>query len=158
MLDRRRRVAVLRLRGLSLREITKALPMGDGGVINPETQKPYNMSTIYQDLKAIEQEWRQMSVADLQEHKARHLAELAEVRRTAWQQGKLFYILKSLEQEAQILGLNEVPDAPDVNVNVANFDLSGMPTDELRRISQVINSARSGAIGPGDTAGVIEAG
>lgn len=120
MADRRRRVARLRLRGLTQREIVKALPRGDDPLLNPDTGKPYELATVCRDLKAIQAEWRASYVEDIGEHKARHLAELREVRRAAWSATELGRVLKSLAQEAQILGLAEAEALANISVNVQN--------------------------------------
>lgn len=157
ILDRRRRVAALRLRGLTIREIAQALTKGDSPIYNPDTGRAYGETAIAKDIRWLEEQWRGEAMGHLSLIKAKHLAELREVRRAAWQTGKLFYVLKSLEQEAKVAGLNEVTDV-HFNMQQNNFDLSGMPTDELRRIAELIDSSASGAIPSQHTERVIEAG
>lgn len=51
--DKRRRVAALMLRGLTQREITTALPMGDQPIVNPDTGETYDLSTVNRDTMVI---------------------------------------------------------------------------------------------------------
>jgi DeoR/GlpR family transcriptional regulator of sugar metabolism len=99
---RRRTVASLRLRHLTEREISEKLE---------ETETPASPATVHRDIKYLEAQWKAESRRDIAELKANHLAELKEARRVAWegQNGKpqLFYVLKSLEQEARVAGLEE---------------------------------------------------
>lgn len=149
VLDRRRKIAALMLRGLSQREIQRALPMEPNPVFNRETGKPYGIGTIHRDQQALKAEWKLSALEDLIEHKARHLAELQEVRRAAWNQNKLFYVLKSLEQEADVLGLKDLPEVPGISVNVTNFDFSGVPEDDLDKLERVLDAVI--VEGPGAT-------
>lgn len=112
-IDRRRRwVARLRLRGMTQREIVDRLPLIEEGgyttgILNPRTLKPYALGTVNSDLKAMAKLWREAAAQDIKVHKARQMAELAEVRRAAWAKGHLTSVLRGLLQEAKLLGLNE---------------------------------------------------
>ena len=105
---RRRLVAQLLLRGYTQREIRDALarPVRAGGLRNPQTGKPYSLGTINADVQHLRERWREEAAADIAEHKARHVAELGEVKRTAWKQKDLRTVLKALDQEAKVLALN----------------------------------------------------
>ena len=101
---RRRQVAALRLRGMVLDEIVTSL--GTLGVVNPETQQPFGRTTVHNDLRYLEAQWRD-EAAELHElHKARVLAELRELRRAAWQDKKFGIVLRGLQAEADMFGLN----------------------------------------------------
>lgn len=102
--NRRRQVAILRLRGLTQREIVATLEKQ--GAINPDTAEPWALGTINSDLKALDNEWREAAAAAIDEHKARQLAELNEVRRAAWGAKDLATVLKVIKQEADIIGTN----------------------------------------------------
>ncbi len=54
---------------------------------------------------------------------------------------KLAHKDSALKLLAQHVGLVGRDDSPSVNVSVNTFDLSGVPTDELRRIDSLIESA-----------------
>lgn len=71
------------LRGLTQREITTALPMGDQPIVNPDTGETYDLSTVNRDTKVIHQMWKDQSVAAIADLKARHFAEVSEVRSAA---------------------------------------------------------------------------
>ena len=105
MADRRRRVAAFTLRGLTQREIVRALE--HAGVINPKTQKPYDLSQVNRDLKAVREEWREERLESVDEHIAVMLAEIREVRRRAWANQDLDTVLKCTKQERDLLGLDQ---------------------------------------------------
>lgn len=109
--NRRRQVASLRLRGLTQREIMAALEKN--GVINPHSGNSWQLGTINGDIKALEAEWHKEAIADIQEHKARVLAELSEVKRAAWGSKEYKTILDALKQERDLLGL-DMPTKVDV--------------------------------------------
>lgn len=100
---RREEVARLRLRGYSTREICQGMKE-----CNPRNGKPWSLGSIHNDITYLEQQWQAAAASDTLDLKARLLAELREVRRKAWQDSDLNIILKSLAQEAKLLGL----DAP----------------------------------------------
>ena len=101
---RRRLVASLILRKRTQREIVEGLYTQ--GLRNPENGNGYSLGTINGDVKALRKQWRKEAAKDMAEATADHLAELSEVRRSAW--GSLEYqaILRSLKQEADIRGIN----------------------------------------------------
>lgn len=159
--ERRRKVAALRVRGMTLREITRALPLGENPVLNLETGRPFNQATVQRDVKELEAQWKAEAVEDIGVLKGRHLAELAEVRRVAWAQGQLYFVLESLKQTASILGLNAVQGVPygaDVNVNIANFDLGRLSDSELARLGEIIDTAGPSGVEGGEPPRAIEAG
>lgn len=103
---RRRLVARLVLRGYGVREIYRELADGDSDYHyhNPKSDKPWALGTISQDVTAIEDEWRDAKEADIEEHKARQLAELREHRRLAWRLGELNEIRLGIGKEMELLG------------------------------------------------------
>lgn len=110
MSKRREAVASLRLRGLSLSKIAAALP-DKMGIYNPTTGEPFDTSTISRDLKALEAEWRANALADRIQHKAQLLAEIEEVKRAAWGAKQYDTLLRAMKQQADLLGLDELPGA-----------------------------------------------
>lgn len=130
---RRRAVAALRLRHLTQREIVDAL--AKQGFRNPNTEKPYELGTVNSDLKALEAEWRASALGDITQHKGNHVAELTEVRRKAWQDNKLFYVLKSLEQEARVLGLEATEKDPTDDI-LKYLDLVDKATSDVEDMSE----------------------
>lgn len=101
---RRRKVAELKLRGLTLREIEERLADPENGMLNPDTGQPYSLGTISSDMKALTDEWKAAAAADISEHIARQMAELQEVKRAAWARGDLEVVRKCLADEAKLLG------------------------------------------------------
>jgi hypothetical protein len=121
---RRRRVAHWRLRHLTQREIASQLA---------QTDTPASLATVNRDVRHLEAEWRFQAAQDLAQLKANHLAELKEVRRVAWQGDngpKLLYVLKSLEQEARVAGLEEI-GSQDVDRATENFRLGAQAMRQL---------------------------
>lgn len=76
---RRQRVASLLLRGLSVEEIT--LQLQRQRLRDPETNQPYTLDVIREDVAALETAWAVMGDADAA--RGRVLAELREARRAA---------------------------------------------------------------------------
>lgn len=106
LIDKRRElVARLVVRGLSRRDITDALGRQ---LVNPDTGGPFSLGTVHNDIKALEAEWQAEAQRDIQEHKARLLAELREVARQGWQAQNYELVLKTTAQIRALLGL----DAP----------------------------------------------
>lgn len=109
---RRERVAQLVLRGLTAREIVVALarPIDDNNrtppILNPRTGAPWSLGTIGADLIALKAEWNRRANAAFDEHRARQLAEVAELKRAAWAARRYDTVLKALEREAKLLGLD----------------------------------------------------
>ena len=94
-------VAALRLRGRSQREIQQALA---GQMVNPVTNGPYSLGTINGDIKRLERQWRKAAADSIEEHKARQLAEIGEVKRQAWNDKDAALVLRAIDLEANIVG------------------------------------------------------
>ena len=94
-------VAALRLRGRTQREIQQALA---GQMLNPATNEPYSLGTINGDIKRLEKQWRKAAADTIEEHKARQVAEIAEVKRQAWTDKDTGAVLRAIDLEANILG------------------------------------------------------
>jgi DNA-binding transcriptional MerR regulator len=100
--NRRRTIASLRLRGLTIREIETALLAA--GKLNPNTGKPWTIYTISSDLKVIESQWREDAARDISELKAKQLAEIGEVKLEAWKKGAIKNVLAALDREMKLTG------------------------------------------------------
>lgn len=139
---RRRLVAGMRLRHVTLREIVDALARS--GEQNPATGKPWSLFAVHADSKALDAEWRAEAAKDTDTHKSAMLAELREVRRKAWAEGSLAIVLRSLQQEAQLLGLDE-PAKIDIGVYVRRMaEEMGLDPDEaMREAERVLREARA---------------
>jgi DNA-binding transcriptional MerR regulator len=111
VMDRRRQVAALRLRGYTTREIQKGLanPGKDQPpLLNPKTQLPWSLKAIHTDIVALEKAWREDMVDRVDEHKSRLFAELQEIARACWKEKDYERVLKSIAQQRELLGT----DAP----------------------------------------------
>jgi len=106
ILQRRMIVARARVQGITEQGIVKSLEKQ--GFINPKTGVAWTHVTIHTDIKAIEKAWREEMLKATSEHKARILAELAEVKRRGWSEGDIDLVLKALAQERAVIGA----DAP----------------------------------------------
>ena len=108
IIDKRRLlVARASLHGGSMREIAEALQKQ--GEFNPDTNLPWTYRTVARDMLVIRKQWREDAKREIAEYTAEQIAELREVRRKAWTLVRLDTVLRSLAQEAKLLGL----DAPD---------------------------------------------
>lgn len=94
-------VSALRLRGRTQRQIQEALAKQ---LVNPATGEPYSLATINIDLKKLEREWRKNAAESIEEHKARQLAEIGEIKRQAWNDKDAALVLKAIGMEADIVG------------------------------------------------------
>jgi hypothetical protein len=97
---RQEKVARLMLQGLSSREIADQLAREE--VINPDTGTPWAVETIRLDQKAIQKKWKQSTKESVETHRAQQLAELALVKREAWESKNHGVILTALAHEAKL--------------------------------------------------------
>lgn len=138
ILMRRERVASLRARGLSQREIQKALskPVHEGGMVNQHTGNPFDLAQINRDLKVLEAEWRKRTAETLDDHKARQLAELFELKRFAWAQKSGMLIAKALELDIKLMGtgVERLEHTGRDGGPIEHRDVSEMTNDELAAI------------------------
>jgi len=130
--NRRRAVAGMRLRHLTQREIVVQLAKND--ILNSDTGEPYSLGTINADLKAIQKQWQAEALQDTDTLIAMTRAELEEVRRKAWANNELAIVLKSLKQEAELLGLDaprrqEITGADGDPVAIKAYTVLANPSD-----------------------------
>lgn len=134
--DRQRRVAQMRLRHMSLREITRGLETL--GVRNERTGRPWGLATIFRDMAALDALWRSEALADTSKVKARLWAEIREVRRAAWVASDLSTVLRGIKQECELLGL-DAPTKYDFEARVRVMaEAQGLDADEAVREAQRI--------------------
>jgi len=133
--ERRRHVASMRLRGMTQREIEENLPRLK--IINAETGKPYSLGTINSDLQAIRQQWRDSATQDMAEHVARIIAELTEIKRAAWAEKSYGDILRAIEKECKILGIDS-PDKQIVIEGDLEILLSRLPEEYQNAVRSLI--------------------
>lgn len=101
---RRQLVSSLRLQGKNPQQILDLLT--SNGCLNPKTGEPWSITTISEDLRALTVEWGKSARVATQEHIAETLAKLREVERAAWDRGDLDSVLKAVDKEMKLLGLN----------------------------------------------------
>ena len=106
--DRRRSVAMLRRRRLSIRQIVRALEKE--GKVNPEKNTPWTIGTIQKDLDFLRKQARREAMKDTLEHRSEILADYHELLRVAWQGMKYTEVRKILGDIRSMLGT----DAPQV--------------------------------------------
>ena len=107
-------VAALRLRGRTQREIQQALA---GQMLNPAPNEPYSLGTINTDIKRLEKQWRKAAADTIEEHKARQIAEIGEVKRQAWNDKDTGAVLRALDLEANIIGTKATVKS-DINATI----------------------------------------
>jgi len=107
--ERRMLVARLRARGLTEREIVRALAAESSPVrVNPHTGQPWSLGTVCSDLKVLIAEWRERALGEIATLRGNQLAEVAEIKRKLWAEDfDAFALLKALEREAKLLGLDK---------------------------------------------------
>jgi len=101
VLARRELVARLRIQGLTVREIAAAV--FDEGFTNKDG---YALShvTIASDLNTMRREWSKNAAVTTEQHRARQLAELQEVKRQAWDDEDGALTLRAIEAEMKLTG------------------------------------------------------
>lgn len=103
---RQERVASLRARGMSLREIHAQLadPNSKAYVENPDTKKPFDQATIQRDLQRIRKRALDNAQKSTLDYLARQLTEIEEAKRSAWAARDLHVLARLLELEARLTG------------------------------------------------------
>jgi len=150
---RRRAVAALRLRGLTVREIEEAL--AERGIVNEKGSKPWSRGVIQNDLTALGEEWQKAARASTDELKANILAELREARRAAWAAKRYDLVLRALEDERKLYGLDapartELSGVGGAAIEVKlGDDLSKLTDEELDLLSHIASRFAEDTIGEG---------
>lgn len=130
---RRARVAQLKLRQLSSREIALALAQGDrdgnNRIVSPQTGKPYDHKVILADLKILQEEWKKDRLQDTDTHIDRQFAEINEVKRAGWAQSNPKLVLEGLDREMKLLGTSK---PLEINFNF-NLDVVVMLAAAIER-------------------------
>lgn len=145
---RREAVSSLRLRGLTLREITVALTKQNPPIVNSKTGEPYCAATILNDLDALKKEWREHASADIAEHHARELAEIGEIKRAAWAGKDAELALKALDREMKLLGTLRQPDGLSINISIELITqtvqaLEAVGVDPAQAFEALLNKAKA---------------
>jgi len=113
--QRRERVAQLRLRGLSSREIARALAQGEHPILSATTGRPYEHAVILSDLEALKLEWQASRGEATDKHIDRQFAEQQEIKRAGWSGKDYELVRKTLRDEMDLLGTKK---PQELNINV----------------------------------------
>jgi len=130
---RKEQVASMRLRGLSLDEISVSLHAK--GIYNKKKNAPYVKATIKNDLDAMKEEWRKNAGVDTNEHRSRQYAEIQEIKRFAWSNKDGSLALSALDKEMKLLGTLQT----NININI-NIEL----------VQRVITTIERAGLNPSD--------
>lgn len=76
-------------------------------VLNPQTDRPYSLGTINNDIQAIRAGWRERAGLDYDEWVAEQIATLDEVETEAWLSKNFELVLKCMDRRAKLLGLDK---------------------------------------------------
>jgi hypothetical protein len=98
---RRELVGRLRVRGMTTREIAQAI--FEQGYANADGYA-YSHKTIVLDLKALRKQWADNAAASMEEHKARQLEEIQQLKRLAWTNQDGALALRAIETEMKLTG------------------------------------------------------
>lgn len=131
---RREKVARYRLQGLSIREIAAALAAESEPIVNPETKKPFDAATIHDDIAVMKTEWATNAARDANEFISEQLAELDELKKSAWKDKRYDVVMKCMERRAKLLGLDK-PTKIDATSN--GNELKGLTADILASLDQL---------------------
>lgn len=123
---RRARVAQLKLRGMSSREIADALAKGDkdgnNRMVSPRTGRPYDHMVILSDLEALRGEWKAIQGTAMDDHQARQFMEIQEIKKTAWATKNPELALKALDREMKLLGTAKDKEGDTYNIYFSMID------------------------------------
>ena len=134
---RRAVVAECIVRGLSKYETLNELTAI--GYINPRTEAPWGIGTVTADTKRIREMWEQEVRLHYDVHVSRILGQVRAVRKVAWAQLDLNTILKTLEQEVKLLGLDKAT-AADLDWKE---EMRKAGIDPAREFEELVQSAYS---------------
>jgi len=131
---RQKLVSSAKLRGMTTAEI--AVFLSEEGIINPRTERPYSIGIINADVKYMEEQWRDEMSNNITKHRARVLAEIRETKKSAWKTGKLSLVLRAIDQEVNLLGLNEL-ERVSVEIALANL-FKGFPKEVAEELKAIL--------------------
>jgi len=123
-------------RGMTTEETV--LFLAEKEVVNPRTEQPYSITTILKDKTVIEQRWMDEMMSNISFHRSRVLAELRETKAAAWKTGHLSTVLKAIDQEVNLLGLNEL-ERMGIEIALANL-FKGFPKDIADQLKKILAS------------------
>lgn len=131
---RRNFVGKAMARGMALSDIQAFLIEND--ILNPNTEQPWSDPIIAQDMAFFNCLWKDEVLKNISDHRARVLAEIREVKKSAWSAGKHATILQAIDREVKLLGLNEL-ERLGVEIALANL-LKGFPAEIADQLKEVL--------------------
>lgn len=124
--ERRVMVSSLMARGLSQHAIVTALAAQK--VVNPETNKPYDLTTIHRDTKAVKAEWHERATQSVQDWKNEQVAQIQELMRQAYAKNKLEVVRGCIDLLVKLTGTAEA-EKIDLSVRPTKTYLIVSPED-----------------------------
>ena len=103
--NRRAKVTELLVKGNTMNQIWEEMD-ADEDYRNPKG-KSWGMSAISNDVKYVRERWQKIAHLHYDVHIGRLMGQIRAVRKTAWAQNELPIVLKTLEQEIKLLGLDK---------------------------------------------------
>lgn len=103
---RRVRVAELLVRGHTRYEIHEI--MAGEEYINPKTNEPWSLYTLGRDARAVQKQWEKEALLHYDIHVSRILGQIRAVRKRAWESDDMNTVLRTLDQEVKLLGLDKL--------------------------------------------------
>jgi len=121
-------------RGMTLSDIQAFLV--DNEIFNPNTNEPWSNAIICQDMEFFNSAWKDEALKNISDHRARILAELREIKKSAWAAGKHSTVLNAIDKEVKLLGLNEL-ERLGVEIALANL-LKGFPVEIADQLKELL--------------------
>jgi len=132
--NRRAKVAELLVKGNTQNQIWEEMS-ADEDYRNPQTGKPWAIGAIGDDVKYIRDQWQKIAQLHYDIHIGRLMGQIREVRKTAWASNELPIVLKTLEQEIKLLGLDKMSKT-DIDWKEALRNRGINPTETLEDLVQ----------------------
>ena len=104
--NRRARVAELLVKGNTVNQTWEEMS-ADDDYRNPQTGKAWGIKAISADIKFVREQWQKIAQLHYDIHIGRLMGQIRAVRKTAWARDELPLVLKTLEQEIKLLGLDK---------------------------------------------------
>jgi hypothetical protein len=136
---RRSRVAFHLVRHESIREIVNSLVKE--GEHNPATGEPWSFYAVHSDTVWQREQWRKDVLADTAKVQGAVLAQIREVQHQAWLRNNYNLLLKALQQERELLGL-DAPTKVDIEHTIRQMaEAEGLDPDEAVKEAERITHA-----------------
>jgi hypothetical protein len=129
------------IRGMTQREITKALE--ERGFINKRTGKPYSLNSTHKDIKIIRERWREDLSKSRDDRIAEILPRLKALQREGWKNGNHNLVRKVIKDIRDLMGL-DAPKRTELDISIkkdfVNAILSILPDDYSKQVRQALGN------------------